>query len=47
MFPAAKIAKKAFHENLTLKQAALELELVSEEEFDKIVRAEDMIKPFK
>ena len=44
---AAKIAKKAFNENLTLKQAALDLQLITEDEFDRVVRAEDMIHPFK
>jgi fumarate hydratase, class II len=42
---AAKIAKKAWAENLTLKQAALDLKLLSEEEFDKHVRPEDMVYP--
>ena len=32
---AAKIAKKAFIENLTLKEAAIKLKLVSEKEFNK------------
>ena len=40
---AAKIAKKAFEENLTLKQAALKLRLVTEEDFDKIVNPKKMI----
>ncbi len=40
---AAKIAKKAFNENLTLKQAAVKLRLVSEKEFDKIVDPKKMI----
>jgi fumarate hydratase class II len=40
---AAKIAKKAFNENLTLKQAALDLGLVSEQDFDELVRPQDMI----
>ncbi len=40
---AAKIAKKAFTENLTLKDAALKLKLISEEEFDKIVDPRKMI----
>ncbi len=40
---AAKIAKKAFDENLTLKEAALKLKLISEEEFDKIVDPKKMI----
>ncbi|HON18357.1 MAG TPA: class II fumarate hydratase [Salinivirgaceae bacterium] len=34
---AAQIAKLAYHENLTLKEAALKLGYLSEEEFDKIV----------
>ena len=40
---AAKIAKKAFKENLTLKEAAIKLELVTESEFDKIVLPKKMI----
>ena len=40
---AAKIAKKAHHENKTLKQAAIELGFLSEEEFDRYVRPEDMV----
>ncbi len=40
---AAKIAKKAFDENLTLKKAALELKLISEKDFDKIVDPKKMI----
>jgi fumarate hydratase class II len=42
---AAKIAKKAHKDNISLKQAAIDLALLTSEEFDKIVRAEDMIKP--
>lgn len=42
---AAKIAKKAHHEGKTLKQAALDLGLVSEKDFDLWVRAEDMTGP--
>mgnify|MGYP005819290733 FL=1 len=42
---AAKIAKYAHHNNLTLKQAALELKLLTEEEFDKYVRPENMLGP--
>lgn len=44
---AAKIAKHAHKNHLTLKQAALELKLLTEEEFDKYVRPEDMIGPKK
>jgi fumarate hydratase class II len=39
---AAKIAKKAHKEGLTLKQAALDLKLLSSEQFDQWVRPEDM-----
>ena len=42
---AAKIAKLAYRENLTLKQAALRLNLLTEEEFDKAVRPENMTGP--
>lgn len=42
---AAKIAKKALKEGKTLKSAAVELELVSEEVFDKVVRIEQMLNP--
>ncbi len=40
---AAEIAKKAYKENKTLKQAALELGYLTEEEFDRIVRPEKMV----
>jgi len=40
---AAKIAKKAHHEHLTLKESALSLGLLTETEFDDIVRPEKMI----
>tara|TARA_B100000963_G_C22604481_1_gene661800 strand:+ start:188 stop:1573 length:1386 start_codon:yes stop_codon:yes gene_type:complete len=40
---AAKIAKKAYVENLTLKEAALKLNLISEKEFDKIVDPKKMV----
>jgi len=42
---AAKIAKKAHHENTTLKEAALALGLLTEEEFDKIVDPTKMTGP--
>jgi fumarate hydratase class II len=42
---AARIAKKAFAENSTLREAAIELGLLNGEEFDKIVRPEKMIGP--
>ncbi len=40
---AAKIAKKAFHDNSTLRQAALELGLVTEEQFSRWVDPKKMI----
>ena len=40
---AAKIAKKAYAENTTLKEAAIELGLLTSEEFNEWVRPEDMI----
>ncbi len=40
---AAKIAKKAFEENLTLKEAALKLGLIKEIDFDRIVDPKKMI----
>jgi fumarate hydratase class II len=40
---AAKIAKKAFKENLTLKEAAIKLKLISEKDFDKIVVPKKMV----
>src|SRR5690625_1515262 len=39
---AAKIAKKAYDDKTTLKEAAVELELLTAEEFDKFVVPEDM-----
>jgi len=44
---AAKIAKKAHKENKTLKQAAVELGLVTNEQFDQWVRPEDMTGSLK
>ncbi len=40
---AAKIAKKAHAEGITLKEAAMALKLLSEDEFDKIVVAKNMV----
>ncbi len=40
---AAKIAKHAHHKGLTLKQAGLELGLVDEETFDRVVKPETMV----
>ena len=40
---SAQIAKKAYSDNSTLKEAAIELKLLTAEEFDKWVVPEDMI----
>jgi fumarate hydratase class II len=42
---AAKIAKKAHKEGTSLREAAIELGLLTSEQFDKWVIAEDMVKP--
>lgn len=44
---AAKVAKKALKENKTLKEAAVELGLLTAEKFDEVVRPEKMIGPEK
>ena len=42
---AAKMVKKAFAENITLKEAAIALGLLTAEKFDSLVRPHDMIGP--
>ena len=42
---AAEVAKKAHKEGTTLKEAALALGYLTEEEFDAAVRPEDMTHP--
>lgn len=42
---AAKVAKKAFNDNSTLKEATVALGLLTSEEFDKKVKPEEMIGP--
>jgi len=44
---AAKIAKTAYEENITLKEAALKLGLLKEDEFDRYVVAGNMVHPEK
>lgn len=44
---ATKIAKKAHKENLTLKQAAIALDLLTAEQFDQWVKPEDMVGSMK
>jgi fumarate hydratase class II len=42
---ASKVAKDAHRRGLTLKQSALEMKVLSDEEFDELVRPELMIAP--
>ncbi len=42
---AAKIAKHAHKKGLTLKESAVELKLVKADEFDQLIKPEEMIKP--
>ena len=42
---AAKVAKTAFKNNQSLKQTAIQLNLLTEAEFDEIVRPEHMVAP--
>jgi len=42
---AAEIAHKAHHENLSLRESALKLGYLTAEEFDRLVRPEDMTHP--
>lgn len=42
---AAKVAKLAFKENITLKEATVKLKLMTDEEFDQAIVLENMIKP--
>ena len=41
---SAEIAKKAFKDDITLKQSAIELGYLSEEEFDLIIDPKQMTK---
>ena len=42
---ASKVAKNAHKKGLTLKESALQLEALTEDEFDALVRPELMIGP--
>ena len=42
---AAKIAKRAHHDGTTLREAAIALGLVTGEDFDRLVKPEDMVGP--
>lgn len=42
---AGKVAKHAHKSGLTLKQAAVDLQALSAEEFDRVVRPQDMLEP--
>ena len=44
---AAKVAKKAFAENITLKEAAVALKFLTPQDFDRIVQPKSMIGPQK
>ncbi len=44
---AAEVAKKAYTENLSLREAIVELGYMGAEEFDKLVQPEKMIRPSK
>ncbi len=42
---ASKVAKNAHKKGLTLKESAMELNALSEEDFDRLVKPELMIVP--
>ncbi|TDI92077.1 MAG: class II fumarate hydratase [Gammaproteobacteria bacterium] len=42
---AARVAKKAFAENISLRAAAIDLDLLTGEQFDQLVKPQDMIGP--
>ena len=42
---ASKVAKNAHKKGLTLKQSAMELQALSEEDFDNLVKPELMVYP--
>jgi fumarate hydratase, class II len=42
---AAEIAKKAHHEKISLREAALKLGYLTEKEFDELIRPEKMTRP--
>ena len=44
---SAEVAKKAYKDNITLREAIIELGYLSGDEFDKLVQPADMIKPRK
>ena len=42
---ASKVAKNAHKKNMTLKESALELQALTEEQFEQYVRPEMMLAP--
>ena len=44
---SAEIAKKALKENITLKESAKSLGYLSEQDFDNLVKPEEMVSPKK
>ncbi|MBS3811969.1 MAG: class II fumarate hydratase, partial [Halanaerobiales bacterium] len=43
---SAEIAKKAFEENITLKESALDLGYIQEDKFEKLVNPKKMVNPW-
>ena len=44
---AAEVAEKAYKDNLSLREAIIDLGYMSGEEFDQLVQPEKMIRPEK
>ena len=44
---SAEVAKKAYKDNITLREAIIELGYLTGDEFDKLVQPADMINPRK
>ena len=44
---SAEIAKKALKDNITLKESANSLGYLSEQDFDNLVKPEEMVSPKK
>ena len=42
---AARVAKKAFAENISLRAAAIDLDLLTGEQFDQLVKPQEMLGP--
>ena len=44
---AAEVAKNSYKKNISLKESSIQLGYLTSEEFDKLVKPEDMISPSK